>query len=180
MQSVSEATPSRKDSITKHEEIVAAIDNGSLKGIKESQISYFEQFETQDDSWRKAYEKKLLRKIDFRLLPLLVLCYLLNFLDRSNLAQARLGGLEDDLGMEGTDFNLATSIFFVGYLLMQLPSNLLITRLKPSIYLGSAVAVWGVVSTCNAAVHSFSGLLAVRIMLGIAEAPFFPGILILI
>lgn len=59
----------------------------------------------------------------------------------SDLAQARLGGLEADLGMEGTDFNLATSIFFVGYLCVQLPSNMLITRVRPSIYLGIAAAL---------------------------------------
>lgn len=60
----------------------------------------------------------------------------------SNLSQARLGSLEEDLGMEGTDYNLATSILFVGYLLMQLPSNLLLTRIRPSRFLGAAMAVW--------------------------------------
>jgi MFS family permease len=58
---------------------------------------------------------------------------------------------------------------------MQLPSNLLLTRVRPSIYLGSVMAVWGVVSTSQAAVHSFGALLACRIMLGVVEAPFFPG-----
>lgn len=60
----------------------------------------------------------------------------------SNLSQARLGTLEEDLGMEGTDYNLATSILFVGYLLMQLPSNLLLTRVQPSLFLGIAMAIW--------------------------------------
>ena len=100
---------------------------------------------------------------------------MLNFLDRSNLAQARLGSLEEDLGMTGSDFNLATSIFFVGYLLMQLPSNMLITRVRPSIYLASACTAWGVVSTCNAATKNFTHLIVVRFFLGFVEAPFFPG-----
>ena len=77
--------------------------------------------------------------------------------------------------MTGTDFNLATSILFVGYLLMQLPSNLALTRVRPSLYLGVAMAVWGVISACQAATHSFGGLVAARFMLGFAEAPFFPG-----
>lgn len=77
--------------------------------------------------------------------------------------------------MTGTDFNLATSILFVGYLLMQLPSNLALTRVRPSLYLGLAMAVWGVISACQAAAHSFGGLVAARFMLGFAEAPFFPG-----
>lgn len=86
-----------------------------------------------------------------------------------------MGTLEADLGMTGTDFNLATSILFVGYLLMQLPSNLALTRVRPSLYLGLAMAVWGVISACQAATHSFGGLVAARFMLGFAEAPFFPG-----
>lgn len=68
--------------------------------------------------------------------------------------------------MSGSDFNLATSIFFVGYLIMQLPSNLLITRLPPSVYLSVAATTWGVVSTCNGAVHNFGQLVAVRLILG--------------
>jgi len=70
-------------------------------------------FAAQDDEWKAQHTKNLLRKVDLRLLPFLSLMYLLNFLDRSNLAQARLGTLEKDLGMKGTDFNLATSILFV-------------------------------------------------------------------
>ena len=62
---------------------------------------------------------------------------------------------------------------------MQLPSNLLLTRVRPSIYLGTVMTIWGVVSTAQSAVHSFGSLLACRIMLGIAEAPFFPGAIML-
>ncbi|KAF4963714.1 hypothetical protein FZEAL_10920, partial [Fusarium zealandicum] len=119
--------------------------------------------------------KKLIKKVDLRLMPCLVIMYLLNFLDRSNLAQARQGTLEEDLGMTGTDFNLGTSIFFVGYLLMQLPSNLLLTRMRPSLYLSASCCLWGVVSTCNAAAHSFTHLVVIRFFLGFVEAPFFPG-----
>ncbi|KAJ0368989.1 hypothetical protein COL26b_010647 [Colletotrichum chrysophilum] len=72
-----------------------------------------QHFMSQDEAWHKDYDKKLLVKVDRRLMPTLVMMYLLNFLDRSNLAQARQGTLEADLGMSGTDFNLATSIFFV-------------------------------------------------------------------
>jgi sugar phosphate permease len=169
-----DAPPPRKES-AHHDELVEAVRSGSLKHVKEQQIPWIEHFEEQNEEWRHATERKLLRKIDFMLIPMLGLIYLLNFLDRSNLAQARLGGLEDDLNMKGTDFNLATSIFFVGYLIMQLPSNLLITRVRPSLYLGLVVTLWGVVSTCNSAVQSFGGLIAVRICLGLAEAPFFPG-----
>ncbi|KAK7979842.1 WD repeat domain-containing protein [Apiospora arundinis] len=140
-----------------------------------SDEALFRQFASAGEEWHHLMTKKMLRKVDGHLLPVLILMYLLNFLDRNNLSQARLGTLEADLGMTGTDFNLATSILFVGYLLMQLPSNLALTRVRPSIYLGVAMAVWGVISACQAATHSFGGLVAARFMLGFAEAPFFPG-----
>lgn len=132
-------------------------------------------FAARDPAQHRAAEARFLRKVDARLMPTLIFMYLLNFLDRSNLAQARQGTLESDLRMTGTDFNLATSIFFVGYLLMQLPSNVLLTRLRPSLYLAASCGLWGVVSACNAAAGTFPHLVAVRFFLGFAEAPFFPG-----
>lgn len=97
------------------------------------------------------------------------------------MGQARLGTLEEDLGMdpESTQFNTAISILFVGYLTMQLPSNLLLSRLRPSIYLGSVMVIWGTVCACTAAVQNYAGLLVVRVLLGVTEAPFFPGAIFL-
>lgn len=108
-------------------------------------------------------------KVDLHLLPLLVAMYLLNFLDRNNLSQARLGTLEKDLGMKGTDFNLATSILFVGYILMQLPSNLIITRVKPARYIGVVMFVWGAISAAQAGSKNFAGLVVARFFLGFVE-----------
>ncbi|KAI1199356.1 allantoate permease [Nemania serpens] len=149
------------------------------RGIDEEQIAMFRRFTEADENWHRAMQKRLMRKVDVHLLPLLILMYLLNFLDRNNLSQARLGTLEKDLGMKGTDFNLATSILFVGYILMQLPSNLLLTRVRPSIFLGCAMTIWGVISTAQSAAQSFGGLVATRFFLGFAEAPFFPGAIFL-
>ena len=75
------------------------------------------------------------------------------------------------------DFTLANN--GQGYLTMQLPSNLLITRVRPSIYLGLVMTLWGIVSAAQAGTKSFGGLLACRIMLGVTEAPFFPGAIML-
>lgn len=126
----------------------------------------YSDFASRSVQWKQEQEALLLKKIDWRLMPLLTLIYLLNYLDRANLAQARQGSLEKDLGMTGSDYNLATSIFFVGYLFMQLPSNLLITKVRPSIYLATVVCLWGVVSTCNAAAKNFTHLILVRFFLG--------------
>ncbi|KAI0181712.1 putative MFS transporter [Hypoxylon sp. FL1284] len=144
-------------------------------GVEEDQVALFRQFEDAGQEWHDDMTKKLIRKVDLHLLPMLILMYMLNFLDRNNLAQARLGTLEEDLGMTGTDFNLATSILFVGYILMQLPSNLLLTRVRPSVHLGVCMAIWGVISTAQAATRTFPALVVCRFFLGFAEAPYFPG-----
>lgn len=140
-----------------------------------------------------AMEHKLKRKIDLRLMPAVVLMYILNYIDRyvtshndpcvlcvsdvlyyrNNIAAARFAGLEKDLKLDanGTDFNTAVSILFVGYLLMQIPSNLFLNKLgKPAIYLPSCMIVWGIISAATAACQNIGGLLAVRFFLGIVEA----------
>ncbi|CAG8267545.1 unnamed protein product [Penicillium salamii] len=149
------------------------------KGNALEQDALYQAYASKGQEWHQAMTKRLLRKVDWHLLPFLILMYLLNFLDRNNLSQARLGTLEEDLGMGGTDYNLATSILFVGYLLMQLPSNLILTRVRPSLFLGIAMAIWGIISACQAAITSFSGLIVTRFFLGFVEAPFFPGAVML-
>ncbi|KAF4908277.1 putative transporter [Colletotrichum viniferum] len=82
-----------------------------------------------------AVEKSLTRKLDFTLVPVVWILYLFNYLDRNNIAQARLSTFEKDLGLTGNQFNVAVSILNIGYMLMQLPSNMLLTRTRPSLYI---------------------------------------------
>jgi len=79
--------------------------------------------------------------------------------------------------MKGTNFNTAISILFVGYILGQVPSNLVLTRVRPSLYIPGFACLWGAVSACTAAADSYPHLVVIRFFLGITEAPFFPGIL---
>ena len=82
----------------------------------------------------------------------------------------------DDLNMTTEQFATSISILFVGYLPFQIPSNLIITKFsRPGMYICGAVAIWGAISACTAAVHSYGQLLAVRAILGAVEAVFFPG-----
>jgi len=104
---------------------------------------------------------------------LTIITDLTNFLDRTALAQARLGSLEKDLGLHGTEFNTVTSILFIGYILLQLPSNLFLTKVRPSLYLCGMMVLWGGISASQAATHSYVGELMCRLFLGAAEAPFF-------
>ncbi|KAH8692211.1 major facilitator superfamily domain-containing protein [Talaromyces proteolyticus] len=122
-----------------------------------------------------AGERKLVRKLDMTLMPIIWVMYLFNYLDRNNIAQAKLDSFEADLGLRGDNFNTAVSILNVGYMLMQLPSNMLITRVRPSLYIPFWICLWSCISAATAGVHNYTGLILVRLFLGVAEAPFFPG-----
>jgi MFS family permease len=125
-----------------------------------------------------SFDKKVTRKIDLRLMPMLIFIYILNYLDRNNIASARLGGLEKDIGLKGTEYQTCISILFVGYILFQIPLNMFLNYLgRPSLYIAILMTVWGVVSTCTGAVTSYGGLLAIRVILGIIESGFFAGAL---
>lgn len=132
---------------------------------------------------RQRLEKALTRKIDIRLMPMLILIYIMNYLDRNNIAAARLAGLRDEkskggLDLSSTEYNTALSILFVGYLLMQIPSNLFLNKIgKPAIYLPTCMVVWGVISAATAGAESYAGLVVIRFFLGFVEAAYFPGCL---
>ncbi|KAF2713944.1 putative pantothenate transporter [Pleomassaria siparia CBS 279.74] len=124
----------------------------------------------------KRLNHKLVRKIDLVILPIIGILYILNYIDRQNLAAAKLQGITEDLNMTTQQFATAISILFVGYLPFQIPSNLIITKVsRPGMYICCAVVIWGGISGATAAVKSYGQLLAVRAILGVAEAVFFPG-----
>lgn len=134
----------------------------SLRGMSDDEI--------------KALNSKLVRKMDRIILPIIGILYILNYIDRQNLAAAKLQGITEDLHMTAQQFATSISILFVGYLPFQIPSNLLITKIsRPGMYICVAVVIWGTISAATAAVKSYGQLLAVRAILGVAEAVFFPG-----
>jgi MFS family permease len=101
-----------------------------------------------------------------------------NYIDRNNYAAARLQGLEKDLGLTGEEYQTGLSILFVGYILGQVPSNLVLNHLgRPSLYLGFFTTAWGLVSALTSQVDSYAGIVVCRFILGIVEAPFFAGVL---
>jgi MFS family permease len=122
-------------------------------------------------------EIKLVRKLDTWIMPTLWIMYWLNYLDRNAIALARLNDLEEDLNLSSTQYQTCVSILFVGYLLGQIPSNMLLTRVRPSYYMAGWMAVWAVVSGLTALSKDFKGLLLTRFFLGVTEAPYYPGAL---
>lgn len=88
----------------------------------------------------------------------------------ADIGNAKIEGLEASLGMTDTDYNVAVAVFFVPYVLCEVPSNLLLAKFtRPSYYMGMLVTCWGIVMTCGGVVHSFGGLVATRFLLGVFE-----------
>lgn len=123
-------------------------------------------------------EKKLRNKTDWAIVPLVALLFLFCFIDRSNLGNARIAGLEPDLGMnpESYDFNLVLSIFYISYAVFEVPSTLLCKIVGPGWYLPIATILFGIATICTAWVQTKNQLIAVRFILGIFEAGMLPGI----
>lgn len=121
-------------------------------------------------------EKKLVRKIDFKLLPLFTILYLLSFLDRGNIGNAKIEGLAEDLNLQGNQYNMCLTIFFIFYASMEVPSNMILKRWKPNIFIPLTVVLFATVMTLMGTVQNYSQLLATRALLGAFESSLFPGI----
>lgn len=120
-------------------------------------------------------QRRLITKIDLRVIPVLSILYLLAFLDRTNIANASVFGLQKDLGLTGTQYNTALTIFFIPYIVFEIPSNIILKRLKPHVWLSLCMFLFGFVTICQGLVQNWSGLLATRFFLGLAETGMFPG-----
>ncbi|KAJ5667445.1 hypothetical protein N7507_003309 [Penicillium longicatenatum] len=133
-----------------------------------------------DPARRIVVEKSLKRKLDARC-SLFVLIYIMNYLDRNNISAARLKGLQSDLNLSDTQYSTCLSILYVGYILMQVPSNMFINRIsRPSIYIACSMTLWGLISTCSGLAKNFSHMVAIRFLLGFVEAAFLPGALLIL
>ncbi|KAH7076523.1 major facilitator superfamily domain-containing protein [Paraphoma chrysanthemicola] len=151
------------------------VEAASLSMDEKSGKHAAEQYEN-EPRFSPQQTRKLLTKMDIAILPLVATMYLLSFLDRSNIGNARLAGLEADLGMRGWDYATAVSVFFPFYIVSEVPSNLAMKKFRPSIWIPSIMVAWGVVMTLMGLVHNYEGLLASRMMLGLAEGGLFPGV----
>ncbi|VUC32469.1 unnamed protein product [Clonostachys rosea] len=128
------------------------------------------------DEDRVKLGKKATIKMDIVIMPVLVIMYILNYLDRQNIASAKLANIEQDLNMSPVQYQTAVSILFCSYILFQVPSNMIASRIKwPGVYICLSMALWGAISAVMASIHNFTGLIIARIFLGAVEAVFFPG-----
>ncbi|HWD06236.1 MAG TPA: MFS transporter [Amycolatopsis sp.] len=118
------------------------------------------------------------RRAGRRLVPLLILLYFVNYLDRVNIGFAGPNGMSEELGLSATLFGVASGVFFIGYLLLEVPSNLLLHRFGARRWIARILVSWGIVATVIAFTPNATVLVVLRFLLGVAEAGFFPGIIL--
>ncbi|KAF9153225.1 hypothetical protein BG015_003826 [Linnemannia schmuckeri] len=123
--------------------------------------------------------KKLRTKVDWRLVPLVSVLYLCAFLDRVNIGNAKVAGIAVDLKLTPEEYNWSLSIFFIGYVVFEVFSNMCLKMAGPRRWLSFVMIAWGGIMMCMAAVTNAAGLLAARFFLGVAECGLFPGVVYL-
>ena len=122
-------------------------------------------------------EKSTIRKIKFRIIPLVLILYVISYLDRVNLGYASLE-MNKDLGITSAQFGLTAGIFFIGYFLFEVPSNMLMHKVGARVWIARILVSWGIVAMATALAQNVFHLYIFRFILGLAEAGFFPGILL--
>ncbi|KAK5112805.1 hypothetical protein LTR85_011139 [Meristemomyces frigidus] len=148
---------------------------------KRNDIELVEESERMSqDADRVLEEKALVRKIDLWLLPTIWIMYLLSYMDRTNIGNAKVAGMTKDLGMDSNQYSISLIVFFITYVIFEVPSNLLLSRTRPSIFLPVIMTLWGIVTCCMSQVQTYHQLVALRTIVGVLEAGFAPGILLIL
>src|SRR5512146_491318 len=122
-------------------------------------------------------ETRAVRKLRVRILPFVMLLYFVSFLDRVNVGFAAFS-MSQDIGLTASMFGFGSGVFFLGYVLFQVPSNLILLRVGARVWIARVVIAWGLVSIASAFVVGPYSFYAMRFLLGLAESGFFPGTLL--
>lgn len=149
--------------------------------IKETSSSHADVDSSEGRAERLTFERRTMRKIDLRLLPLLGMLYALALIDRTNLGVARIAGMERDLELSvGSRYSIVSALYFIPYIIFQLPSNLFLRQLGVRSWLTFCVVAWGVVQLAMGFVPNWGLLGFCRVLLGAFEAGFFPALVFII
>lgn len=126
----------------------------------------------------KEMERRILWKLDTRILPLLALLFLCSFFDRTNVGNARLYGLEESIGIDDHQYDVGLAVFYATYIFSELPSNLILKKVTPSVWLPCLAFFWGIIAMSTGFIKTFSQFAAVRALLGLCEGGLLPGMIL--
>ncbi|RVX72360.1 hypothetical protein B0A52_04565 [Exophiala mesophila] len=168
------------DNNVKDKDVAAAsfVNDDSLEDAKKGTV--VAEIDASPTSVVTPAEKRLLRKIDWRVLPIPIMLVGLSSIDRTNIASARVAGMSDDLDLQGNRYNIAVSVFFITYALSELPSNLIVRPIGVVPYLSFLILAWGTVAMCLGFVNNFVQLTVLRLLLGLFEGGLNPACVYLI
>ena len=134
--------------------------------------------EQQNQDHLDILNRSIVCKYDTRLIPIVFLAYTVFWLDRANIALARVSGLEQDLRLQNAQFNTSLAVFFATYIVFNIPANLMLRRLGGGLFLPALIVTWGIATLCSGFVHNFTGLCVSRVFVGLAESGFLGGVLL--
>jgi len=122
-------------------------------------------------------EQRTIKKVSWRLLPLIIVIYFVAYIDRTNVGFAALT-MNKDLGLSAYVFGWGAGIFFLGYFLFEVPSNVILEKVGARVWIARIMITWGIVSGAMAFVQGPVSFIVIRFLLGVAEAGFFPGMIL--
>ncbi|KAI1431476.1 major facilitator superfamily domain-containing protein [Xylaria sp. CBS 124048] len=128
--------------------------------------------------YNKKLERRVLFKLDTRIVPILAVLFLCSFFDRTNVGNARLYGLEDEIGITDHQYDIGLSVYYATYIFGEIPSNLILKKVTPSVWLPCLTFFWGIVAMSTGFVKNFSQFVAVRALLGLCEGGLLPGMIL--
>ncbi|KAF7719350.1 Uncharacterized protein PECH_006366 [Penicillium ucsense] len=161
---MTEKQPEKHDRSLVQETTWQSVDQGTM-----------EQQPAESTPYSAAAERKLVRKIDLMILPLMLVAYMMAYLDKQALSYAALMGLQKDLHLIGSQYSWTSGIFYFGYLFFSYPASLLMVKFPLGKYLAVSFMLWAVVLTCHAATKNFTTMMVTRFLLGCTEASLSPG-----
>ncbi|OKL58171.1 hypothetical protein UA08_06835 [Talaromyces atroroseus] len=125
-----------------------------------------------------AEVRRILLKTDIRILPILALLFLCSFFDRTNVGNAKIFGLENDTGITDHQYDIGLAVFYLFYVCSELPSNLVLKKASPRVWLPFLAVLWGIITMCLGFISSYGSFVAVRALLGVAEGGLLPGMVL--
>ncbi|KAK5094686.1 hypothetical protein LTR70_003924 [Exophiala xenobiotica] len=143
-------------------------DNGSLQAVEI--IERTTNLDIELTAEERQQERMRKWKINSTILPLLITIYFVAQMGRSDLGNAKVAGMDEDLDLSPKEYSNVASIFYVGYLVFQLPGVLLVRKTGPPYLFGSAMIIWGTITTCTVVIHNYASLMVIRVLVGASEA----------
>ncbi|GAM35423.1 hypothetical protein TCE0_017r03743 [Talaromyces pinophilus] len=148
--------------------------------LQKPRESHVEELRREQSSFEIPHEidKTVDRKFDRHIIPWLFGIWLFAFIDRSNIGNAKIDGLIQDLHLDGDKFNITLLVFYIPYILVDVPSNWVVKRVRAGVFLPGLITAWGLTSTCLGFTKSFTGLIIARLVLGLCEGGLLGGMIV--